>query len=132
LHPCILFLIGAPSNFRSSSIPYALSPSRASKFGHTVLYVLTVRYFAALQVVNHREPHAGILVGISIFVIGCALDLALFTWRKPLQSPKPSERAGRETTFDFFAFVRHVFLQNPLFYAAFLGALLLGCSLVTF
>jgi hypothetical protein len=92
LHPCILFLIGAPSNFRSSSIPYALSPSRASKFGHTVLYVLTVRYFAALQVVNHREPHAGILVGISIFVIGCALDLALFTWRKPLQSPKPSER----------------------------------------
>jgi hypothetical protein len=69
---------------------------------------------------------------MSIFVIGCALYLARFTWRKPLQYPKPSEREGGETTFDFFSLVRHVFLQSPLFYAAFLGALLLGCSLVTF
>ena len=74
----------------------------------------------------------GILVGMSIFVIGFALYLALFTWRKPLQYRKPSEREGAETTFDFFALLRHVFLQSPLFYAAFLGALLLGCSLVTF
>ena len=41
-------------------------------------------------------------------------------------------RKGGETTFDFSALLRHVFLQSPLFYAAFLGALLLGCSLVTF
>jgi hypothetical protein len=74
----------------------------------------------------------GILVGMSIFVLGFALYLALFTWRKPLQYPKPSEREVGETTFDFFAWVRYVFLQSPLFYAAFLGALLLGCSLVTF
>jgi hypothetical protein len=74
----------------------------------------------------------GILVGMAIFVIGFALYLALLTWRKPLQYPKPSESEGGETTFDFFALVRHVLLQSPLFYAVFLGALLLGCSLVTF
>lgn len=74
----------------------------------------------------------GILVGIAIFAIGFAFYLALFTWRKPLQYPQPCESEEGETTFDFFALVRHVFLQSPLFYAVFLGALLLGCFLVKF
>jgi hypothetical protein len=74
----------------------------------------------------------GILVGMSIFVIGFALYLALFTWRKPLQYSGPSEREEGEITFDLLALVRHVFLQSPLFYAALFGALLLGCSLVRF
>jgi hypothetical protein len=37
---------------------------------------------------------------------------------------------GGEIAFDFLALLRHVFLQSPLFYAAFIGALLIGCSLV--
>jgi hypothetical protein len=50
-------------------------------------------------------------------------------WRKPSQYPKPGDRGG-EIAFDFLALLRHVFLQSPLFYAAFIGALLIGCSLV--
>lgn len=71
----------------------------------------------------------GILVGMSIFATGFILYLAICMWRKPSQSPQPGDRGG-EIAFDFFALLRHVFLQSPLFYAAFVGALLIGCSLV--
>jgi hypothetical protein len=73
----------------------------------------------------------GILVGMSIFVIGFVLYLGVFPWRKPSQYPTPGDR-GREIAFDLFTLLRHVFLQSPLFYAAFVAALLIGCSLVSF
>lgn len=69
----------------------------------------------------------GLLVGTSIFATGFILYLAIW-WRKPSQYPKPGDRG--EIAFDFFTLLRHVFLESPLFYAAFVGALLIGCSLV--
>jgi hypothetical protein len=71
----------------------------------------------------------GILVGMSIFAIGFILYLAICMWRKPSLYPKAGDPGG-EIAFDFFTLLRHVFLQSPLFYAAFVGALLIGCSLV--
>jgi hypothetical protein len=71
----------------------------------------------------------GLLVGMSIFATGFILYLAICIWRKPSQYPQPGDRGG-EIAFDFLALLRHVFLQSPLFYAAFVGALLIGCSLV--
>lgn len=73
----------------------------------------------------------GILVGMSIFVIGFILYLAVFAWRKPARFAKSGDPGG-EIAFDFFTLLRYVFLQSPLFYAAFLGALLIGFSLVTY
>jgi hypothetical protein len=74
----------------------------------------------------------GIAVGMSIFATGFILYLAaVLTWRKPSQYPKPGDRGG-EFAFDFFTLLRYVFLQSPLFYAAFVAALLIGCSLVSF
>jgi hypothetical protein len=71
----------------------------------------------------------GTLVGMSIFVIGFMLYLAICACRKRSQYSKPGDRGG-EIAFDFFTLLRHVFLESPLFYAAFVGALLIGCSLV--
>jgi hypothetical protein len=70
----------------------------------------------------------GVLVGMSIFVIGLMLYLAICMWRKPSQHPKSGDRG--EIAFDFFPLLWRFFLQSPLFYAAFVSALLIGCSLV--
>jgi hypothetical protein len=71
----------------------------------------------------------GLLVGMSIFATGFILYLAICVWRKPARYPKPGDRGG-EIAFDLFTLLRHVFLQSPLFYAAFVGAPLIGFSLV--
>jgi hypothetical protein len=73
----------------------------------------------------------GILLGTAMFVVGFVLLMATFIRRKTLYHPKPS--AGQEEIdFDVSTLVRHVFLHSPLFYAAFVGALLIGCSIATF
>lgn len=73
----------------------------------------------------------GILVGMSVFVVGLTFYLAAFMWRKPSLNAKTGKR-GEEIAFDSFTFLRYAVLQSPLFYAAFIGALLIGCSLVAF
>jgi hypothetical protein len=73
----------------------------------------------------------GILVGTAIFVAGFALYLAVFMRQNASRYPKVADR-GKDMSFDFFTLVRFLILQSPLFYAAFVGALLIGCSLVTF
>jgi hypothetical protein len=66
-----------------------------------------------------------------MFVVSFVLLMAAFIWRKSLYHPKRS--AGQEEIdFDVLTLVQHVFLHSPLFYAAFVGALLLGCSIVAF
>jgi hypothetical protein len=65
----------------------------------------------------------GILLGTAMFGVSFMLLMAAFIWRKSLYHPKRS--AGQdEIDFDVLTLVRHVFLHSPLFYAAFLGALL--------
>ncbi|MFZ0521651.1 MAG: hypothetical protein WAN14_06220 [Candidatus Acidiferrales bacterium] len=71
----------------------------------------------------------GLLIGTSIFATGFILYLAIGTWRKPSQYSRPGDRGG-EIASDFFTLLRHFFLQSPLFYAALVGALVIGCSLV--
>ena len=71
----------------------------------------------------------GLLVGMSIFATGFILYLAICLSWKPSVYPRPGDRGG-EIAFDVFTLLRHAFLQSPLFYAAFVGALLIGCSLV--
>ena len=73
----------------------------------------------------------GILIGIVIFVTGFSLYLAAFMRQKASHHPKAAVR-GEDIGFDFFTLVRYLILQSPLFYAAVVGALLIGCSLVTF
>jgi hypothetical protein len=73
----------------------------------------------------------GILVGAAIFVAGFALYLTVFMRQKASHYPNTADR-GEDISFDFFTFVRYLILQSPLFYAAVVGALLIGCSLVTF
>jgi hypothetical protein len=73
----------------------------------------------------------GILVGTAIFVAGFALYVAVFMRQNASRYPKVADR-GKDMSFDFFTLVRFLILQSPLFYAAFVGALLIGCSLVTF
>lgn len=73
----------------------------------------------------------GILVGISIFVVGLTTYLAVFVWRKPSRYAQTGDR-GREIAFDSYTFLRYAVLQSPLFLAAFVGALLIGCSLVAY
>jgi len=72
----------------------------------------------------------GILVGTAIFVAGFALYLAVYMRQNASHSANAAE-PGEAASFDFFALVRYFILQSPLFYAAFVGALLIGCSLVT-
>ncbi len=73
----------------------------------------------------------GILVGTAIFVAGFVLYLAVFIRQSASHHLKSADR-GEDISFDFFPLVRYFILQSPLFYAAFIGALLVGCSLVTF
>jgi hypothetical protein len=73
----------------------------------------------------------GTVVGISIFVVGLTFYVAVFMWRKPSRYAQKGDRGG-EIAFDSFTFLRYIVLQNLLFYAAFVGALLIGCSLVPF
>jgi hypothetical protein len=73
----------------------------------------------------------GILVGTAIFVAGFALYLAVLMLQNASHHPKAADR-GDDLSFDFFTLVRYFILQSPLFYAAFVGALLIGFSLVTF
>lgn len=73
----------------------------------------------------------GILLGTAMFVTGFVLYLVAFMWRKASDYPKPTAGQG-ETGFEVFTLVQHVFLHSPLFYAAFVGALLIGCSIVAF
>jgi hypothetical protein len=73
----------------------------------------------------------GILAGSAIFVVGFALYLAVLMRQKASHDPKAAER-GEYISFDFFTLLRYLILQSPLFYAAVVGALLIGCSLVTF
>jgi hypothetical protein len=66
-----------------------------------------------------------------MFVVSFVLLMVAFIWRKSLYHPKRS--AGQEEIdFDVLTLVQHVFLHSPLFYAAFVGALLIGCSIVAF
>jgi hypothetical protein len=66
-----------------------------------------------------------------MFVVGFVLCIAAFMWRKTRYHPKPS--AGQEEMdFDALTLVRHVFLHSSLFYAAFVGALFIGCAVVAF
>lgn len=73
----------------------------------------------------------GILVGMSVFVVGLTFYLAAFMWRKPSPNAKAGDRGGA-IALDSLTFLRYAVQQSPLFYAAFIGALLIGCSLVAF
>jgi chromate transport protein ChrA len=72
----------------------------------------------------------GILVGTAIFVTGLLLYLAAFIWQNGSHYPKSGDRR-EEIGSDVFTLIRYFFLQSPLFYAALVTALLIGCSLVT-
>jgi hypothetical protein len=48
------------------------------------------------------------------------LYLAIGTWRKPSQYPKPGDRRG-EIAFDFFTLLRHVFFGKPAVLRGFRG-----------
>lgn len=73
----------------------------------------------------------GILVGTVIFVTGFVLYLAAFVLHNASHYPKVGDRR-EEMGFDVFSLIRHFCLQTPRFDAAFVGALLIGCSLVSF
>jgi len=73
----------------------------------------------------------GILLGTVIFVTGFSLYLAVFMRQKGSRYPRAGERR-EEMSLGVFTLVRYFILQSPLFYAVFVGALLVGCSLVTF
>jgi hypothetical protein len=73
----------------------------------------------------------GILVGMAIFVTGLTLYVTVFTWRRSPWNPQTGDRRG-EIGFDFFSLLRYAVLQSPLFFAAFIGTLLIGCSLVAY
>jgi hypothetical protein len=73
----------------------------------------------------------GILVGTAIFVAGFALYLTMFMPQHASRYAKVADQ-GQDISPDFFRLLRYFILQSPLFYAAFTGALLIGCSLVTF
>jgi hypothetical protein len=73
----------------------------------------------------------GILVGAAIFLAGFAIYLVAFMRQRASQSPKATDQ-GEDLKSDFFTLVRYLILQSPLFYAAVVGALLIGCFLVTF
>jgi hypothetical protein len=73
----------------------------------------------------------GILAGTAIFLAGFALYLAVLMRQKAWHYAKAADRR-EDIGFDFFTLVRYLILQSPLFYAAFVGALLIGCSLVAF
>jgi hypothetical protein len=66
-----------------------------------------------------------------MFVVGLVVCIVAFMWRKTAHHPEPS--AGQEEMdFDVLTLLRHVFLHSLLFYGAFIGALLFGCSIVAF
>jgi hypothetical protein len=73
----------------------------------------------------------GTLVGTVIFATGFSLYLAAFMRQEGPRYPKAGERL-EEMSPDVFTLVRYFILQSPLFCAAFVSALLIGCSLVTF
>ncbi len=73
----------------------------------------------------------GILVGTAIFVVGFAIYLAAFMRQKGSRYAKAGGRR-EEMSFGVLLLVRYFILQSPLFYAAFIGALLIGCSIITF
>ncbi len=73
----------------------------------------------------------GLVLGAGIFVLGFAVYLVAFVWRESSNAPKPL--AGQAAVgIDVFTLVRHVFLTSPLFYAALLGTIVIGWSIVAF
>jgi hypothetical protein len=73
----------------------------------------------------------GAILGIGLFVFGFAVYVMAFMWWESSNYPTPT--AGRGAVgFDVFTLVRHVFLSSPLFYAALIGAIVIGWSIVAF
>jgi hypothetical protein len=72
----------------------------------------------------------GVLLGAGMFAAGFLLYLMAFVWKMSWHDPNPD--TDQTSGFDALTLVQHVFLHSPLFYAAFLGALLIGCATVAF
>jgi cytochrome c biogenesis factor len=72
----------------------------------------------------------GVLLGAGMFAAGFMLYLAAFSGKMAWHDPNPS--TDQTAGFDASTLVQHVFLHSPLFYAAFVGALLIGCAMVAF
>lgn len=72
----------------------------------------------------------GVLLGAGMFAAGFMLFLVAFAWKMSSHDPNPS--TDQTAGFDAFTLVQHLFLHSPLFYAAFAGALLIGCAMVAF
>ena len=72
----------------------------------------------------------GVLLGAGMFAAGFLVYLMAFVWKKSSEDPNPD--TDQTSGFDALTLVQHVFLHSPLFYAAFLGALLIGCATVAF
>jgi hypothetical protein len=72
----------------------------------------------------------GVLLGVGMFAAGFMLYLVAFAVKMSSRDPNPdtSQTAG----FDAITLVQHVFLHRPLFYAAFVCTLLIGCAMVAF
>ena len=73
----------------------------------------------------------GTVIGTGMFVLGFAVYLIAFIWRESSNYPKPTAGQGA-LDIDVFTLVRHVFLTSPLFYAALIGAIVIGWSVVAF
>jgi hypothetical protein len=73
----------------------------------------------------------GTILGIGVFVLGFAVYLMAFMWWESSTYPMPT--AGRGAVgFYVLTLVQHVFLSSPLFYAALIGAIVIGWSIVAF
>jgi hypothetical protein len=72
----------------------------------------------------------GTILGIGMFVFGFAVYVMAFMWES---SNYPTPTAGRGPVgSDVLTLVQHVFLPSPLFYAALIGAIVIGWSIVAF
>jgi hypothetical protein len=72
----------------------------------------------------------GVLLGAGMFAACFMLYLVAFVWK--MFSHDSNRSADQSSGFDAFTLVRHAFLHSPLFYAAFIGTLLIGCAMVAF